>query len=197
MVVVCSRKSCIGPAEVWLKFFTLVCRDITTLLITTASLAPQTTSDGSIPTHCTISIVSTLVTPNLATTRMSHCLLHPWFLTLKWLQNSSAVTNSVPSVLPHLQDPSLSPPTPPIGSLLLVVELRIFPILGLDKEMLNSPHFFIPLITPETQRGYSVLTPRPHFLEQNNHEQNDATAANSEVIRTYWSRKTLLPQQTK
>ena len=58
--------------------------------MTTASLAPQATSDGSIATHCTISVVSTLVTPNLATTRMSYYLLHPWSLT-KWLQNSSAV----------------------------------------------------------------------------------------------------------
>ena len=51
----------------------------------TASLAPHNTSDRSIATHCTISIVSILVTPNLATTRMSHCLLHPWSLTLQMI----------------------------------------------------------------------------------------------------------------
>ena len=83
MVVACSRKSCLGPTEIRLKFFTLVCHDITTLLMTTASLVPQTTSDGSIATPSTISIVTTLVTPNLATTRMSHCLLRPLSLTLQ------------------------------------------------------------------------------------------------------------------
>ena len=54
-----SRKSSEGPAEVRLKFLALMCRNITTLLMKTASLAPQTTSDGSIATHCTFSIVFT------------------------------------------------------------------------------------------------------------------------------------------
>ena len=35
-------KSCLGSAEVRLKFYPLVCHDITALLITTASLDPQT-----------------------------------------------------------------------------------------------------------------------------------------------------------
>ena len=36
-------ESCLGPAKVRLKFFSLVCCDITYLLMTTASLDPQTT----------------------------------------------------------------------------------------------------------------------------------------------------------
>ena len=36
-------ESCLGPAEVWLKFFSLVCRDIATFLMTKASLDPQNT----------------------------------------------------------------------------------------------------------------------------------------------------------
>ena len=76
------RKSYLGPAKT-LKFFSLVCRGIAILLMTTVSLAPETTSDESIATYCTLSIVSTLVTSNLATTRMSHCLLHPWSLILQ------------------------------------------------------------------------------------------------------------------
>ena len=52
-MVACSRKSCLGPAEVRLRFFNFVSRDMTTLLMTTASLAPQTSSDGSIATHYT------------------------------------------------------------------------------------------------------------------------------------------------
>ena len=92
---------------------------------------------------------------------------------------------------------SLSPPSPPIGSLSLVVELRIVPPLGLDKEILNSPRFLSPLITPGTQRCCTVLTQHSHFLEQNNQEQNNTTTANPELIITYCSRTTLLPQQTK
>ena len=79
----CSRNSCLGLAEVRMKCFTLVCCDITTLFMTTASLSPQTASGDSIATQCTISIVSTLATPNLDTTRMSHFLLHPWSLSLQ------------------------------------------------------------------------------------------------------------------
>ena len=59
VVMACSRKSSLGPAEVRLKFFALMCRNIMTLLMNTVSLAPQTTSDGSIATHCTFSIVFT------------------------------------------------------------------------------------------------------------------------------------------
>ena len=76
----------------------------------------------------------------------------------------------------------------------LVRNLRIFPLLRWDKEILNSPHFLFPLIAPETQRCHNVLTPRPHFLEQNKLKQNDATA-NPEVIATYCSRTNLLSQQ--
>ena len=107
-MVACSRKSCLGPTEVRLKFFTLVCRDIMTLLMTTVSLAPQTTSDGSIATHCTISVVSTLVTPNL-----SHCLLHPWSLTLQMTSKFlcsykfHAISLTMP---PHLTHPSFKIP---------------------------------------------------------------------------------------
>ena len=164
MVVACSRKFCLGLAEVRLKLFTLVCRDIMTLM-TTASLALHTTSDELVATHCTIFIVSTLVTPNLATTRMSHCLLHHWPLTLQMTSKFfcsyefHAFSLTKPPHLTHpilSKHPSLSPPPPPIGSLPFVVELRIFPLLGLDKEIFNSPHFLIPLITPETQRCYNA-----------------------------------------
>ena len=167
--------------------------------MTTASLAPQTTSDGSIATHCTISIVSTLVTPNLATTRMSHCLPRPLTLILQMTSKflCSYKFHALSYHAPTFNTPPLSLPTPPIGSLPLVVGYRIFPLLVLDKEILNSPHFLIPLIKSETQRCYTILTPCPHFLEQNNQEQNDATAANPEVITRYCSRTTLLPQQAK
>ena len=162
--------------------------------MTTASLAPQATSDGSIATHCTISVVSTLVTPNLATTRMSYYLLHPWSLT-KWLQKSSAVYELHALSLtrpPRLTNPlSPLPPSPPIRSLPLVGKLRICPPLGLDKEILNSPRFFIPLIIPETQRCYTILTSRQYVKNQ---EQSDATAASPEVIATYYSGMTLLPK---
>ena len=67
----------------------------------------------------------------------------------------------------HLTHPTfktpLSPsPFPPIGSLSPVVELRIFPVLGLDKEILNLPPFLFPLITPETQTCYILSSPHVH-----------------------------------
>ena len=48
-----------------------------------------------------------------------------------------------------------------MGFLPLVVELGIFQLLGLNKEILNSPHFLISLIAPETQRRlyFPNLTP--------------------------------------
>ena len=89
------------------------------------------------------------------------------------------------SIPPHLTDLTfntlLSPP--PIDSLPFVVEL-------------NLPRFLIPLITQETQRCYTVFTPHPHFLEQNQ-EQNDAIVPNPEVITTLCPWRTLLPQQAK
>ena len=78
--------------------------------MTTASRAPQTTSDGSIATHCSISIVSTLANPILATTSMSHFPLHPCSLTLQMTPNSSAITSSTHfslTMLPHLKHPSI------------------------------------------------------------------------------------------
>ena len=112
-MVTCSGNSCLGPAEIWMKFFTLVCRDITTLLMTTASLAPHTTSGRSIATHCTISIVSTLITPNLAIARLSHFLLHPWSVTLQMTSKFScsyefhALSLTLP---PHLAQPTFKTP---------------------------------------------------------------------------------------
>ena len=68
--------------------------------------------------------------------------------------------------------------------------------------VISMPFFenFAPPLTQSQLRHWSystILTPRPHFLEQNNQEQNDATAANAEAITTYCSRTILLPQQTK
>ena len=180
-----------------MKFFTLVCRDIITLLMTTASLVPHTTSGGSIATYCTILIVSQTLFSHHKDVSFS---APPLALTLQMTSKFSckyefhALSLTVP---PHLKHPFLSLPPPPIGSLPLVVELRIFPPLGLDKEILNSPRFLIPLITSETQRCYTVLTPRPHFLAQNNQEQNNATAANPVVITTYLSRTLPLPLKAK
>ena len=135
MVVACIKMSCLGPVEARLKFFTLVCRDITTHLMTTESLAPQTTSDGSITTHCTISIISNLVTPNLATTKMSFLSAPPLVPNLPnelkiplQFPNSMHSVLSCPHILytPHLKHLlSLSLLPPPTGSLPLVVELRI------------------------------------------------------------------------
>ena len=83
---------------------------------------------------------------------------------------------------PHyLKQHSVHPPPPPIEPLPLAVKLRTFPPLRLDREILNSPRFLILLITPEIQRCYLVLTPRPHFFEQHQ-EQNDASAANLEPL---------------
>ena len=81
--------------------------------MTTASIAPQTISDGSIATHCTVSIVSTLVTTYLPTKRMSHYLLHPWSLTLQmiskflWSYEFHVLSLTIP---PHLTHPKFKRP---------------------------------------------------------------------------------------
>ena len=51
--------------------------------MTTESFALHTASKRPIGTHCPIPIVSTLVTPNLLTIMISHCLLHPQVLILR------------------------------------------------------------------------------------------------------------------
>ena len=134
--------------------------------MTIASLAPHTTSDGSIATHCKISIASTVVTPNIATTRTSYGLLFPWSLTLQMTSiflcsyEFPALSLTMP---PHLKHPSLSPPPPTHG--LSTIRGRVE---NLDQKILNSLRFLTPLIKPGTQRCYTILTPRPHILEQNN-----------------------------
>ena len=154
-MVACSRNSCLGPAEVWLKFFTLVCRDITTLLMTTASLAPHTTSGGSIATHCTISIVSTLVTPNLATTRMSHFLFHPRSLTLRMTSKFScsyefhALSLTMP---PHLAHPTFKTP-------LFLPSSPTHWLSTTRCEVENLP-------TPGSKQGNLELTAFPHSLDK-------------------------------
>ena len=105
------------------------------------------------------------------------------------------------TILSHLAPPHLKNaffPTSPIHCLYspLMVGLRIFPPMGLDKEILNLTRFLILLISPETKRCYPVLTPRPRFFVQSQ-EPNDANAAKSDVIVTYCSQITLLPQRTK
>ena len=153
------------------------------------TLAPQTTSNGPIAAHCTISIVSILVTSSLTTRRMSQCLLHhklfkssndfkiprqvwipcthnlsmpPHLTPPTWIPCTHSLTIS--THLKHLSPPPLPLPPSSIESPPLIVELRIFPPLRLDKEILNSLHFLIRLITPET-KCYSVLTTHPHFFE--------------------------------
>ena len=113
-----------------------------------------------------ISIVSTLVTPNLATTWMSHFLLHPWSLTLQMTSKFSCSyefhTLSL-TMSPHLARPTiktpLSLPSSPTHWLSITrdgvqnlptpgirrgnLELTAFP-LSLDKtrntKMLYCPH---------------------------------------------------------
>ena len=130
--------------------------------MTIALLAPQTTSDGSIATHCTISTVSTLVTRNLATTRMSHCLLRPWSLTLQVTSKFHcsyefhALTLTMPPHLTHLTFKTpLSLPSFPANWLSTTrAGVENLPTPGIRQGNLNSLHFLIPLITPETKMLY-------------------------------------------
>ena len=69
------------------------CRSILHLGVS-ASFVLQTTAKGSIGTHCTIPIVSTLVTSNLLTTRISHCLLHPQVSILRMTSNFRRISAS-------------------------------------------------------------------------------------------------------
>ena len=108
--------------------------------MTTASRAPKTTSDGSIATHWSIYIFSTLANPILATTSMSHFPLHPCSLTLqmtlKFLCNCEFHSLSL-TMLPHLKYPSI--PSFPIYCL---STSRIFPLPGLDTWITPFPHSF-------------------------------------------------------
>ena len=62
--------------------------------MTTASFALQTTSYGTRVTHCTISIVSTILPSSPFTTSIFHCLLIPKFLILR-------ITSELPVYQPY------------------------------------------------------------------------------------------------
>ena len=141
----------------------------------------------------------------LATTRMSHFLLHPWSLTFQMPSKFScsyefhALSLTMPPYLAHptFKTPFSLPFSPTHWLCTTCGGVENLPTAGIRQGNLELTAFFIPLITPETQRCYTVLTPRSHFLAQNNQEQNNARAANPEKITTYCSRMTLLPLKAK
>ena len=73
--------------------------------MTTAPFTSLTTSNGPIATHCSISIVSNFVPPNLVTTKISPFLLYSKFLILrvtsKFHVYQSVVTSSMHSRIYH------------------------------------------------------------------------------------------------
>ena len=113
-----------------------------TVLMTRPSLFPKTTSNGPIAIHCTIPIVSTLVTLNLVKTSISHCLYQPQVFNILndfklpphiTLQLRIPCTHSliIQSTLKQSFPLFLPPPT---DSLPLAVKLRRnFSPQGLDK----------------------------------------------------------------
>ena len=191
-MVACIRKYCLGPTEVSLKFFTfsrysgppydhsITCSTGHLRRVNSNSLHnfrcfnPCHSQSSH---HKDVLLSAPPLVPNQMTSKFLCSLRTPC------TQSYQASTFNKPSLS--------SPPSPPIRSLPLVGKLRICPPLGLDKEILNSPRFFIPLIIPETQRCYTILTSRQYVKNQ---EQSDATAASPEVIATYYSGMTLLPK---
>ena len=134
----------------------------------TASLAPQTTSNGSIATDCTIPIVSTVVTPNLITTRVSHCLFHLRSLTLQMISKfSCSYEFHVLTVLPCTHIYPLSPSSSTHSHWLSTIRggVESLPTPRIRQGNLTAlPHFLDN--ARNTKMLYPVLTPRPHVFEQ-------------------------------
>lgn len=102
----------------------------------------------------TISMASSIIDPSLVTTTIPHFLVHSQVFkpSNKWLQISLHLSLwlwipcyhslTTPCILKTIPSPY------PFDFLALAVDLRIiFPPLGLDKEILTSPHSLTPPLT--------------------------------------------------
>ena len=134
----------------------------------TVSPTLQTTSNGPIEAYYTICIVSTLITLNLITTRMSHCLVHSKFLillmTLKF--PCSYKSHALP-VLPcrHIQHPpnEIHAFTVLLGPSHVKHSLHPLP----HTLWLSTTHCGVEdLPTPGVRQRHLELTKLPHSLDK-------------------------------
>ena len=149
---------------------------------------------------CLIPTISTLITPNLVTTRISHCLLHLQIFNILYdfIFPCWSASSYDFHVITVLQNTLQSTPWNSCHTMIIYCWWwsweKIFQPLRLIKNILYSLYFFIPFINTRNKNKISWSHPTTLFL-WGNQEQSNATPADPGVITRYHSQTTKYPSK--